>query len=532
MTSISQTSNVMLQHLNANHQKNKRLRQVEISERKVKFNDVCESGYSTTTSSDDGTNSPLKQMTSDKAFHLYAAPHGAYTSRVAHGKRMQHVTEAHQHNLWYDHPQHQEYVDPSSAMTSVSMTPSPTPSFTKSDDDASGYCYVGNEFDNRGSYYDPLHLSKNWKASSNYNDADSSETESFQSGKRGILKKPKTLKLTKTHKDLPQQLSPYNFQSHSTQVSPIRVPAVYPTEHKTPSPLISSDGSRKSAFTPVVPRNQRLTSGSDLSDVSSSIFTPVKGPAVADYVISTEIDFDADEDSFPSDQSYAANTTQPMLETQETYPGHRHVLQRPQPTVPAPVPVPRVSKTIGDLQSLKIHDRRTSVSTVGSNASSSPIPKVESLINDAVRIDEYLEGCSAKELKRILREKLDSKDPKCIKALSVLIPDTVAKQVMSHCVRCHKSYNPNERGRCFLPHPESMVYKLGQDNEGANFQCQCCKTGFRLLKMDFYEESTNSLLTGHCYSGHHTTNPESVDYRISEGAAKSCEENGCVEFYV
>jgi len=41
-----------------------------------------------------------------------------------------------------------------------------------------------------------------------------------------------------------------------------------------------------------------------------------------------------------------------------------------------------------------------------------------------------------------------------------------------------------------------MVFKISQDEDGADFHCQCCTTGFRLLKMDFYEESTNSLLTG------------------------------------
>jgi len=41
-----------------------------------------------------------------------------------------------------------------------------------------------------------------------------------------------------------------------------------------------------------------------------------------------------------------------------------------------------------------------------------------------------------------------------------------------------------------------------------------------------------SYFAGHCYSGQHTTDKESVDYRVEKGAAKSCEENGCVEFYV
>jgi len=40
------------------------------------------------------------------------------------------------------------------------------------------------------------------------------------------------------------------------------------------------------------------------------------------------------------------------------------------------------------------------------------------------------------------------------------------------------------------------VVKINQDEAGADFICHCCSTGFRLLKMDFYEETTNALLTG------------------------------------
>ena len=60
----------------------------------------------------------------------------------------------------------------------------------------------------------------------------------------------------------------------------------------------------------------------------------------------------------------------------------------------------------------------------------------------------------------------------------------------------YQEFNPNENGRCNMPHPQSMVYVVGQDEEGTDFICRCCKSGFRLFKMDFYEESTNSLLTG------------------------------------
>ena len=61
-----------------------------------------------------------------------------------------------------------------------------------------------------------------------------------------------------------------------------------------------------------------------------------------------------------------------------------------------------------------------------------------------------------------------------------------------------QTFIPDEKRRCYLPHPESMVEKINQDEEAADFICHCCNTAFRLFKMNFYEESTNAVLTGKC----------------------------------
>lgn len=50
--------------------------------------------------------------------------------------------------------------------------------------------------------------------------------------------------------------------------------------------------------------------------------------------------------------------------------------------------------------------------------------------------------------------------------------------------------------------------------------------------MDYYEENTNGILAGYCFDGSHTNDLDNVLYRNVDGAAKTCEENGCVEFYV
>ena len=50
-----------------------------------------------------------------------------------------------------------------------------------------------------------------------------------------------------------------------------------------------------------------------------------------------------------------------------------------------------------------------------------------------------------------------------------------------------------------------MVVPIGRDSNGTDFLCLCCRKEFRLPKMAFYEEKTNSLMTGWCFMGLHTT---------------------------
>ena len=99
----------------------------------------------------------------------------------------------------------------------------------------------------------------------------------------------------------------------------------------------------------------------------------------------------------------------------------------------------------------------------------------------------------------------------------------------SHCARCHKSFNPNSSSnaemRCLLPHPTNMVSQflndcnsrcflqviaLGRDQNGTNFVCLCCRTEFKLPKMTFYEAGVNSMLTGYCFRGQHTSKSKSI----------------------
>lgn len=106
----------------------------------------------------------------------------------------------------------------------------------------------------------------------------------------------------------------------------------------------------------------------------------------------------------------------------------------------------------------------------------------------------------------------------------------------THCARCHKTFDPlsasNAEKRCLLPHPTKMVIPIRRDGDGTHFVCLCCRTEFKLPKMTFYEAGVNSMLTGYCFIGQHTADQDDIDYQYDGGAALSCEEAGCIEFFV
>ena len=136
--------------------------------------------------------------------------------------------------------------------------------------------------------------------------------------------------------------------------------------------------------------------------------------------------------STPHQHSTVLHHHSTPLHQQSTYPHSRVQSDRP-------VPVPRKSarNLQQNFESLSMHSESASHAS-GSCSSGSPSSQVEALTNESVRLRHFLDTASATDLKRYLQNKLDSKNPTIIKALSKLIPVTVAKQIESHCVRCHK----------------------------------------------------------------------------------------------
>lgn len=156
--------------------------------------------------------------------------------------------------------------------------------------------------------------------------------------------------------------------------------------------------------------------------------------------------------------------------------------------------------------------------------------KCAHISNEHVRLTNLLLDLTPRRLVSVLEKKLRKKDSKTIVALSILFPRTeFPASEEFHCVRCHKIFNPEENLDCVVRHPNVAVQRIKEDGNGGTFFCHFCRKSFMLAHMYFYNEHVNAYLAGFCYSGKHTTNPKFVTYR---GAVKTCEEQGCVEFYV
>lgn len=180
-------------------------------------------------------------------------------------------------------------------------------------------------------------------------------------------------------------------------------------------------------------------------------------------------------------------------------------------------------------ESLKLGQRKR---VKGHTPPSESVVRNAHISNDYVRLTELVADMDPRKLKEILQRRLKKKDSKIVVALSLLLPRTAFPPIKNvHCVRCHRNYDPKSSAvsTCTLKHPNSHVDKRSQDSNGANFRCRSCRKEFRLIKMYFYDENVNSFMTGFCFQGNHTTDPLEVRYG---GAYKTCEEIGCVEFYV
>ena len=149
------------------------------------------------------------------------------------------------------------------------------------------------------------------------------------------------------------------------------------------------------------------------------------------------------------------------------------------------------------------------------------------------RLQSVLKAIDPQKLQSVLKHSLKKKRPETVLALATLLPKKKFTADTIHCVRCHQEYHPlYGRTTCTLYHPERGVHKMAENVLGADFLCQFCGINFRVQGGWDYTARTNLRQDcGYCYRGVHTPITEEVDYE-PVGIAKSCEDKGCIVFYV
>ena len=149
------------------------------------------------------------------------------------------------------------------------------------------------------------------------------------------------------------------------------------------------------------------------------------------------------------------------------------------------------------------------------------------------RLTTVLNSIDPKRLHNYLKRKLKQRDSGTILALGTLLPKKRFKGETLHCVRCHKEYDPKHGDKtCELFHRKVDVMKISEDESGADFACERCGNVFRIDGKWKYKESLNKKYKcGPCFTGVHTVSTDEV-LQEENGISKTCEDYGCIVFYV
>ncbi|GAB1603828.1 hypothetical protein Ahia01_000664100 [Argonauta hians] len=183
-----------------------------------------------------------------------------------------------------------------------------------------------------------------------------------------------------------------------------------------------------------------------------------------------------------------------------------------------------------DSPKLKLDLSPLSPSRIPDNSSLSSAVKSAYISNEYLRIRDFINRTDPDVLQQILLRTLEYRNSKDIIALGIIFPRNHFPTYNNyHCARCHKQYNPMDKEHCLLRHSAKYVRKIQQDDQGSNFFCRLCGKTFYLRKVFTYTDNISNYHTGYCFIGLHTNDARLVRYGAE---AKTCEEYGCVEFYV
>ena len=134
-------------------------------------------------------------------------------------------------------------------------------------------------------------------------------------------------------------------------------------------------------------------------------------------------------------------------------------------------------------------------------------------------------------LRSLLLDQLQKQDSRTIATLSKLFPKTNYPLATIHCVRCHHDYSQSSgKQHCKVQHPIQAITRLCQIDQLACYTCGVCKKEYWV---NILEDDKSLVINhlGYCFVGTHSPNVDDVSY-YPQGAAKSCEDMGCIEFYV
>lgn len=144
------------------------------------------------------------------------------------------------------------------------------------------------------------------------------------------------------------------------------------------------------------------------------------------------------------------------------------------------------------------------------------------------RLESILHHIDPFKLHSIMKRQLRKKKPQTILALGKLLPKERYSGETVHCVRCHKEYSSQfNKKDCYLSHPKSKLTTTCLEGSTAYIKCSVCKKEYWVQK----QNDMSGVNIGHCYVGKHTSCPDDIVY-TPLGAAQSCEDRGCIEFYV
>lgn len=273
-------------------------------------------------------------------------------------------------------------------------------------------------------YYDPLHL-QNFSSFEKLSGTEQQLSESGSREEKSLSKNPKN---AKNENKVTQNMSSLNpIQSRFIPPQP---PVFVSIDHDPVVPFFAHDLSRVSAFTPVKPTNPHSSISRTEHKMLPHQFTPSKGPNVFECVGSIPDHSHVNPRNTISSNHYTTSKleiSKPVVDSND---------------IRSDSPNPHKMSSLNEILKAESNKRTfqndPSYDSPLSSSGASNDDTLPTLKNDVLRLRRYFDSVGGKEMKRHLRNLVDSNNCDVIKALILLFPSTVTHHVEGHCVRCHK----------------------------------------------------------------------------------------------